>query len=225
MVKSICSEDYCPKDRVCISTPTFRPLCIQPGGTTNKDSLTTGKENLFFLTWIELKLCGSSCHSRGICSSGHCICSNRTYIGDDCEMCRLNDKVTAGCLHIGHDSSSSPCMCYLTQSYQQKTPYLCTTMRYDRGEIGSSEYLFWFLFELNLGFLEVPCDRFVSSIKRSQCLRNLFSQPDCTEDKYTLIYDLHNEICICREREQMNFFCFNNGLLIIDEKVNSTICS
>lgn len=31
VVKQICSDSLCPNDRVCISTPSYRPLCIIPG--------------------------------------------------------------------------------------------------------------------------------------------------------------------------------------------------
>jgi hypothetical protein len=86
--------------------------------------------------YLELNLCGSSCHSRGICSDGQCACLNRTYAGDDCEMCRLTSQIDVGCVHIGYDSPP-PCMCYLSRSAVRQTPYLCTTVKNDRGEIGS----------------------------------------------------------------------------------------
>lgn len=88
-----------------------------------------------FVFCIELNICGSSCHSRGICSNGHCVCSNRSYTGDDCEMCKITSSISAGCVHIGSDSQP-PCMCYLSQSMRRKTPYLCTILKNDRGEIG-----------------------------------------------------------------------------------------
>ncbi|CAF4585085.1 unnamed protein product, partial [Rotaria magnacalcarata] len=52
-------------------------------------------------------------------------------------------------------------MCYLSQSNRRKTPYLCTVLRADRGE------------------LEVPCDRIISPLKREQCSRLLFLEPSC----------------------------------------------
>ncbi|UJR31341.1 hypothetical protein I4U23_018836 [Adineta vaga] len=185
MVEQICSDSSCPTGRICISTPLFRPLCIIPG---------------------ELNLCGSSCHTRGICSNGHCICSNRTYTGDDCDMCRLTDSISVGCLHIGNDSQP-PCMCYLSQSKRRQTPYICTTMQNDRGES------------------EVPCDRIISPIQRDQCSRGLFLDPLCDELAHSLIYHIQTQTCLCRELKNKKFNCLNNGLLMIDDVDNSTICS
>lgn len=105
----VCSAGFCPADRICIATPLNRPLCILPG---------------------QMNLCGTSCHNRGICSNGECVCSNQTYIGDDCEMCRLTDRIHVGCFH-------SSCTCYLSRSPSRQTPYLCTTLKQDRGEIGN----------------------------------------------------------------------------------------
>jgi hypothetical protein len=175
---------------------------------------------------IEFDLCGSSCHSRGICSNGHCVCSNRTYTGDDCEMCRLTNLINVGCIHIGNDSQP-PCMCYLSQSNFRKTPYLCTIIKNDRGEIGKLIRLDFFLFFFQKIFvcIEVPCDRIISSLKQNQCLRNLFFEPLCEERKYSLIYHIQSQNCICREINNNKLNCFNNGILIIDDKDNSTICS
>lgn len=185
VVKQVCSDSSCPNGRVCISTPTYRPLCIVPG---------------------KMNICGSSCHSRGICSNGHCVCSNRSYTGDDCEMCRLTNSINAGCVHIGNDYQP-PCMCYLSQSNTRQTPYLCTTIKSDRGEI------------------EVPCDRIITSIERNQCRRNLFSQPLCDENNYSLIYHLQSQTCLCRETNKKKLNCLNNGILVFDDNDNSTICS
>ncbi|CAF3052787.1 unnamed protein product [Rotaria socialis] len=185
MVKPVCSTTSCPDDRVCISTPSYQPLCIVPG---------------------ILNLCGSSCHSRGICSNGQCVCSNRTYAGDDCEMCRLTNSINVGCSHIGNDSQP-PCMCYLSQSNRRKTPYLCTVLRTDRGE------------------LEVPCDRIISPLKREQCSRLLFFEPSCESTTHSLIYHMQTQTCMCREINNKTFNCYNNGLLIINDDDNSTMCS
>ena len=89
----------------------------------------------FIIIGLELNICGSSCHTRGICSNGQCVCLNRTYIGDDCEMCRLTNQINVGCIHVGLDAQP-PCMCYLSKSNARQTPYLCTIMRTDQGETG-----------------------------------------------------------------------------------------
>jgi hypothetical protein len=94
-----------------------------------------------------MNLCGSSCHSRGICSNGECVCSNQTYIGDDCEMCRLTDSIHVGCFHIGNNNPQLSCMCYLTRSKTRQTPYLCTTLKNDRGEIGRFILIFKICFK------------------------------------------------------------------------------
>ncbi len=31
VVNQICSDSSCPNGRICISTPSYRPLCITPG--------------------------------------------------------------------------------------------------------------------------------------------------------------------------------------------------
>ena len=177
---------------------------------------------------LELNLCGSSCHSRGICSNGQCVCSNRTYTGDDCEMCRLSDSINAGCVHLGSDSQP-PCMCYLSQSNLRQTPYLCTTMKNDRGETGMMMMIL-LLHSLRIDgefslLVEVPCDRIISSLQRTECSRQLFSNPSCDEQKYSLIYHLASETCLCRERTNQTWTCLNNGLLVLDDNNNSTMCS
>lgn len=85
-----------------------------------------------------------------------------------------------------------------------------------------------FFYEYNLEFFfftEVPCDRTISPIKRNQCSRNLFSEPPCEGTKYSLIYHLQSETCLCREINKKKLNCLNNGILIIDDNDNSTICS
>ena len=56
-------------------------------------------------------------------------------------MCRLTNLINAGCFHIGNDSQP-PCMCYLSHSNLRQTPYLCTTFKNDRGEIGKLIFIF-----------------------------------------------------------------------------------
>jgi hypothetical protein len=73
--------------------------------------------------------------------------------------------------------------------------------------------------------IEVPCDRISSPLKRTQCSRRLFSDPLCEESKYSLIYHIQSQTCLCRERNNKKFNCFNNGILVIDDNDNSTICS
>ncbi|CAF5059345.1 unnamed protein product, partial [Rotaria socialis] len=52
-------------------------------------------------------------------------------------------------------------MCYLSRSKIRQTPYLCTTLKNERGEI------------------EVPCDRIIAPLKREQCSRTLFPDSSC----------------------------------------------
>ncbi|UJR15454.1 hypothetical protein I4U23_002397 [Adineta vaga] len=185
MVYRICSESSCLSNRICITTPSYQPLCITPG---------------------QMNRCGSSCYSRGICSNGHCVCSNRTYVGDDCEMCRLTDTINVGCFHMGNDTQP-PCMCYLSQSKTRQTPYLCSTFKNEREEI------------------EVPCDRMITSITLETCSRSLFDEPICGNTTHSLIYHRQTQTCVCRETLKKKPNCLNNGLLIIDDDKNSSSCS
>lgn len=87
-----------------------------------------------------MNLCGSACQTRGICSNGECVCSNRTYTGNDCEMCRVTETVRAGCFQLSTGPSAS-CMCYLSRSQIRQTPYLCIASKDDRGETGSFQWV------------------------------------------------------------------------------------
>lgn len=171
---------------------------------------------------IEMNLCGSSCHSRGICSDGHCVCSNRTYIGDECELCRLTDSITVGCFHIGNDTQP-PCMCYLSQSKTRRTPYFCTTLLNEHGETGTMRecVLAW----LTLCFPEVPCDRLATAVKREACSRTLFAEPGCWETSHSLMFHVQTQTCLCRESSNRKTNCLNNGLMIVDDLQNTSTCS
>ena len=74
---------------------------------------------------LEIDFCGfNPATVRGICSNGQCICSNRSYTGDDCQMCRLTNSIHAGCVHIGPDSHP-PCMCLSISIQSSKKPRIC----------------------------------------------------------------------------------------------------
>jgi hypothetical protein len=69
-------------------------------------------------------------------------------------MCRFTDSINVGCFHIGNNNPQPSCMCYLTRSKTRQTPYLCTTLKNDRGEIGRfilifKIYFMEFLFFVN----------------------------------------------------------------------------
>jgi hypothetical protein len=83
----------------------------------------------------------------------------------------------------------------------------------------------FFKFSFCFCFIEVPCDRIISPLNRNQCSRILFFEPLCEERKYSLIYHIQSQTCICREINNKKSYCFNNGILIIDDNDNSTICS
>ncbi|CAF1500938.1 unnamed protein product, partial [Adineta ricciae] len=185
MVHRVCSESSCPNGRICITTPSYQPLCVTPE---------------------QMNRCVSSCHSRGICSNGRCVCSNRTYAGDACEMCQLSDTMNVGCFYAGNDSQPS-CMCYLSSSKTRRTPYLCSVFKNEREEI------------------EVPCDRIAMPVKRESCSRSLFPEPLCGDTTHSLIFHVQTQTCVCREVFKRKPSCLNNGLLIVDDDKNSSICS
>ena len=136
--------------------------------------------------------CGSSCHSRGICSNGRCVCSNRTYAGDACEMCQLSDTMNVGCFYAGNDSQPS-CMCYLSSSKTRRTPYLCSIFKNEREEIGKPGWSISLCIIDSVRFIEVPCDRIAMPVKRESCSRSLFPEPLCGESSHSLIF--HVEKC------------------------------
>ena len=73
--------------------------------------------------------------------------------------------------------------------------------------------------------VEVPCDRIVSPWTRENCSQALFDEPACGRPTHSLIFHVQTQSCICRETMKKRPICFNDGLLIIDEKTNSTSCS
>lgn len=73
--------------------------------------------------------------------------------------------------------------------------------------------------------LEVPCDRSITPLNEEKCSRTLFLEPPCDESSYRLIYHRSTKTCLCRENNQKLLNCFNNGLLLIDDDTNSSICS
>ena len=142
-------------------------------------------------------------------------------------MCRLTDAINVGCFHAGHNSQLS-CICYLSRSKLRQTPYLCTAVKYDRGEIGTlriSSFLLLLKLFYNSIIIEVPCDRIIAPLKQKSCSRTLFLKPSCEGPKYSLIYHVQTQSCICRETMNKHINCFNLGFLIIDDDTASTTCS
>lgn len=78
---------------------------------------------------------------------------------------------------------------------------------------------------LVFGRAEVPCDRIVSPWIRENCSQTLFGEPVCERPTHSLIFHVQTQSCICRETMKKRPICFNDGLLIIDDKTNSTSCS
>ena len=224
VVHTSCSETTCLKGRICMATPSNQSVCITPGRTfTTRSSVFSSSIRCCLL--LDTNSCGSACHTRGICSNGECVCSNRTYTGDDCEMCRISETVRAGCFQVS-GSPSAPCMCYLSRSKVRQTPYLCIALKENREETGWYQSILWpSLHRSDFDRIEVPCDRIASPSERESCSRNLFDDPVCERPTHSLIFHVGTQSCICRETIKRRPVCFNDGLLIINGKENSTSCS
>ncbi|CAF0737282.1 unnamed protein product [Didymodactylos carnosus] len=176
MIKEVCTNDMCKSNgTICITSPEQKPMCVNP---------------------TEISVCGYPCHSRGICSNDQCICSNLTYTGDDCKMCRIGNEV------IGCVDATLPCVCYLTKSLKYHTPYSCMSL-IKREEV------------------EVPCRRVIQISDRKQCTKSLFNPP-CVEEN-TISYETNRNRCSCIEQLFNTSYCNNNGAYSLED--DKPICT